>query len=148
MLLTIHFLYTAVDVSAQHDSGGECTVTVVRPNTLTTTGGTLPNGTTDVRFHCTCTHSDGNTARPTRWYGTNGARLGTSSTNNVPYLIRNNNTNATLVIPTFTKSYAGTYTCGGNFVRDPLPPTATVNLTVCKLIISTINYFLFSTVYT
>ena len=145
MLLTIYFLYAAVDVSAQfHDSGGVCTVTVVRPNTLTTTGGALPSGTTDVRFHCTCTRTDGS-ARPTRWYGTSEERLGTST--NVPHLILNTNTNATLVIPTLTESNAGTYTCGGNFARDPLPPIATVNLTICKLIISIIS-FLLSTVLT
>ena len=147
MLLTIHFLYTVVDVLAQHDSGGECTVTVVRPNTLTNTGGVLPSGTSDVRFQCSCTRSD-DSARATRWYGTSGVRLGTSSTNNAPYFIQNTNTNATLVIPTFTMSYAGVYTCGGNFASNPLPPTGTVNLTICKLIISTISYvYLSSTVF-
>ena len=148
MLLMIHFLYTVVDVSAQHDSGGDCTVTVVRPSTLTNTGGVLPSGSSDVRFQCSCTRSD-DSARPTRWYGTSGAVLRTSSTNNAPYLIQNTNTNATLVIPTFTMSYAGIYTCGGNFASDPLPPTATVNLTISKLIISAISYvYLCSTVFT
>ena len=132
-----------VYVSAQGDFGGLCTVTVVRPNTLTTTGGALPSGTSDVRFHCTCTFTDGS-ARPTRWYGTNGARLGTSITNNGSYLIQNTNTNATLVISTFTELYAGIYTCGGNYQRDPLPPTANVYLTICKLTISIISYFLFT----
>ena len=119
----------------------------MRPNTLTTTGGALPSGTSDVRFHCTCTFTDGS-ARPTRWYGTSGTRLGTSITNNGSYFILNTNTNATLVIPTFTELYAGIYTCGGNYQRDPLPPSTTVYLTICKLTISIISFFLFSTVYT
>ena len=140
MLLTIHFLYTVVDVSAQYDSTGTCTVTVVRPNTLTATGGTLLNGTTDVRIHCRCDHNDG-TARNTRWYGASGTRLVNSSCIAPYHILLDGNTKAVLVIPKFTESYTGTYTCGGNFEHDPLPPTATVNLTICKLIISTISYF-------
>ena len=133
MLLTIHLLYPVVDVSTQDGDGGECNVTVRNPNTLTPAGGALPNGITDVRFHCSCDRDDG-TLRNTRWYDPSGTKLGTSSTNNIPYhILQNGNTEAVLVIPTFTESYAGIYTCGGNFASNPPPPTATINLTICKL---------------
>ena len=135
MLLSTHFLYTVVDVSAQ-DRGGECNVTVVRPNTLTYAGGALLSGTIDVRFNCVCTRSDGS-LRNTRWYDTDGIRLQISVTI-VPYHIIQSDRTATLVIPIFNMSYAGTYTCGGNFlsISDNFPPIASITLNICKLICS------------
>ena len=141
ILITIHFVYLVVDVSAQYDSTGTCNLTVVRPNTLTNAGGALPSGTEDVRFHCSCSRNNGSTARNTRWFDTNMNRLSTTVTNAPYHILQSSGTEATLIIPTFTESYAGTYTCGGNFVSNPQPPTANVTLTICKLIINTINYF-------
>ena len=143
MLLTIHFLYPVVDVSAQttrapDGHGGECTVTVLRPNTLTNDGGALLNPSTNVRFNCSCDASDGS-ARFTQWYGTDVIRLGTSTTNNVYQIAQNRD--SVLVIQTFTESNAGTYVCGGNYPDNPPNPRGNITLTICKLIINTINYF-------
>ena len=83
----------------------------------------------------------------TRWFNTNQIRLNTQANTNPgnPYFILNGtgNTEATLVIPTFNSSYAGTYTCGRNLLMNPatMPPTATITLNICELIISTISYF-------
>ena len=136
---TIYFLYPVVNVSAQ----GQCTVTVRNPNSLTTTGGALANGTTNVRYHCSCQRGDG-TVLNARWYDPNGARLdplGISNANVPHFVLESNNTEAVLVIPTFTGRYAGTYTCARNDPPNPPPPTATITLTICKLIICAVNYF-------
>ena len=143
MLLTIHILYPVIDVSAQtthapDGRGGECTITVWRPNTLTNDGGALLNPTTDVRFNCSC-DTGTNTARNTQWYGTDVIRLETSDTNNVYQILQNSD--SVLVIQTFTESNAGTYVCAGNFPDNPPNPRGSITLTICKLIINTINYF-------
>ena len=135
-----------VDVSAQ----AQCTITLIRPNTLTNTGGALSSGTTDVRFHCKCVDNGGGDIL-TRWFDTNQIRLNTLANTNPgsPYFILNGsnpagNTEATLVIPTFNSTYAGTYTCGRNLASNPadMPPTATITLNICELIISAISYIL------
>ena len=131
-----------VDVSAQAQS---CTITLMRPNILTNTGGALPSGSTDVRFHCKCVETGGGDIQ-TRWFDPTQIRLNTLENTNpgLPYLILNSDrTEATLAIPTFNSTYAGTYTCGRNLPNNPAsnPPTATIILNICKLIVSTINYF-------
>ena len=133
-----------VDVSA------ECTVNPISPNTLTATGGAVVSGTMNVMIRCTC--RDGNNQLNIRWYNSDGDRL-VSETNpdyvaGTPYIafINNNQMNTELVIPTFTDAYDGTYTCGriaANLMNLP-DPTAEVVLTICKLIFSTISYFVYT----
>ena len=130
-----------VDVSAQ----AQCTITLIRPNTLNNTGGALSSGSTDVRFHCKCVEDGGGDIQ-TRWFDPTQTRLNTLANTNpgIPYFILNgSNTEATLVIPTFSSTYAGTYTCGRNLASNPAdtPPTATITLNICKLIILIISYF-------
>ena len=132
-----------VDVSAQ----GSCTITPLSPTTLTATGGAIPSGTMDVRIRCNCTQSDGTAVSIVRWYDPAGTRLVSARSGafnpNVPHFTRVNgdtgdtvdNSNIILVIPTFTDSYDGRYTCGGNADdRTALtPPTADVTLTISEL---------------
>ena len=144
VLSTIHFLYPAVDVSAQ------CTITPLNPTTLTATGGVVVSGTTNVRILCVCTVTVDQTVR---WYNTsdnfitqqNHQRYVAGS----PYFIPNDPNvyvNVTLVIPTFTDSYDGTYTCG-IFVNDTVftSPSAAVTLTIGELMINTVSYLYIAT---
>ena len=134
-----------VDVSAQ-----SCTITPLNPFTLTTTGGGINYGTTNVRIRCNCTESGGNTVSTVRWYDPAGTRLvsalNTARFNrNVPHFTRVDGTDSDiiLVIPTFNDSYAGRYTCGRNVAdRAALTgPTADVILTIIsELMINTISY--------
>ena len=130
-----------VNVSAQ---GGQCIVTPLRPNTLTTSGGAIVSGTTDVRIQCNCTDGGG-VVLNARWYDPDGTRLVSDAVYDfdatVPHFefITGVPRNIILVIPTFTASYTGLYTCGRNFHSRnaiDLPPTATIDLTICKLMIS------------
>ena len=131
-----------VNVSAQN--GGQCIITPLSPATLTTSGGGIVSGTTNVRIQCNCTDG-GDVVLNTRWYGPDGTKL-VSDTNDafdatVPHFefVTGVPRNIILVIPTFTASEAGTYTCGRNFASLDdinLPPTATTDLTICKFIIS------------
>ena len=125
-----------VDVSAE----GGCTITPINPTTLTAAGGVLASGTVNVTILCNnCTDGDGGTLSRVRWYDPNRTRLKVPG-NRVPvapYYLRLNGSNndALLVIPTFTDSYNGTYTCGER-VSDknegelPGPPNAQVSLTI------------------
>ena len=108
-----------------------------------------------MRVQCNCTESNGNAVSIVRWYDPAGTRLVSAQNTeqfnpNVPYFTRvggdqgnRDNTNVILVIPTFTDSYDGTYTCGGNVDdRSALtPPTAAVTLTISELMIITISYY-------
>ena len=61
-----------------------------------------------------------------------------------PYYILNNLiTNVTLVIPTFSDSYAGTYNCGIR-VNDT-EFNAAVTLTIGELMINTVSYLYVAT---
>ena len=125
-----------VDVSAQ----ARCTITPISPTTLTAAGGVLPNGTENVMIRCTCSEGDGSVITNARWYGPDNSRISrlraSDDAPNIPYFKRaddkiRDNRNIILVIPTFTDSYDGTYTCGrrdDNVGDPPIPPTATVNL--------------------
>ena len=101
-----------------------CTIIPMSPTTLTATGGTIVSGTMNVRILCNCTESDGDAVSTVRWYDPDGNRL-ISSLNNrfdasVPHFTRVggdsgsnvDDSNVILVIPTFTDSNNGTYTCG------------------------------------
>ena len=121
-----------VDVSAQ----GGCTITPINPTTLTAAGGVLANGTVNVMIQCNCTNDDGTVVNPVRWYEPDGTRLTVNAHSKyvagTPYYSREpDNTKITLVIPTFTDSNDGIYTCGGRINRGPPGrPNALVNLTI------------------
>ena len=124
-----------VDVSAQ----GNCTVSPINPTTLTAAGGVLPDGTENVMIRCNCSEDDGTVITNVRWYDPEGNRINRVDPGDkipsTPYYTRpsdhGNNRNVTLVIPTFNDAHDGNYICGK---RDgsgpPVPPTATVNLTI------------------
>ena len=127
----IHFLHSVVDVSAQ----ASCTITPISPTTLTAAGGILPNGTENVMIRCNCSKDHGGINTKVRWYGPDGIipRFETDDyIPGAPHHIRanggNDNRNITLVIPTFTDSYDGNYTCGRIGNKLPRQPTATVKL--------------------
>ena len=135
-----------VDVSAQ-----SCTITPLNPTTLTATGGALPNGTTDVRIQCVCPVTG---SQRVRWFDINtNFIIGQSNANYVagsPYYIRNNPNGAdndvTLVIPTFTDSYDGTYNCGIRVNNTYFTsPSAAVTLTIGELMINTVSYLYVAT---
>ena len=122
-----------VDVSAQ----ASCTITPISPTTLTAIGGVLRNGTENVMIRCTCSDDGGGVITTVRWYGPNGIipRSGTDDfIAGAPHHIRrsgdNDNRNITLVIPTFTDSYDGNYTCGRRSGDILVPPMTAVNLTI------------------
>ena len=143
VLNIIHFLHPVVDVSAQ-----SCTITPLNPTILTATGGALVSGTTDVRIQCVCTGT--NVYQRVRWYDINGNFVSRSVSSayvaGTPYYILNTYTNVTLVIPTFTDSYDGTYNCGIR-VSDTefTSPSAAVTLTIGELMINTVSYLYVAT---
>ena len=126
-------VHPVVDVSAQ----GGCNVTPINPTSLTAGGGILINGTENVMIQCNCTDDD-MVVDPVAWYDPNGNGLfvrthithvpGTPYYNRVP-----DDTNIILVIPTFTDSYDGIYTCGRRVNNGA--PNATVNLAIVNLAI-------------
>ena len=135
-----------ISIRYLHLADGKCIVTPLNPTTLTTSGGALLNGTTNVRIRCNCTDGGG-TVLNARWYDPDGTRL-VSDQNGafnaaVPHFefVTGVHRNIILVIPTFTASNAGTYTCARNVPSLP-PPTATVELTICKLMITkSVNFY-------
>ena len=91
-------------------------------------------------IRCTCTDNDGTVISGIRWYDPDKRLLPSFGTDKfvvgAPHFTRpeadgNDNTNVTLVIPTFNDSYDGTYTCGRRDGDDPpAPPTASVHLII------------------
>ena len=143
VLTTIHSLHPVVDASAQ-----SCTITPLNPTTLTATGGALVSGTTDVRIQCVCTVT--NNDQRVRWYDINGNFVSRSASPayvaGTPYYILNTHTNVTLVIPTFTDSYDGTYNCGVRVNHTAFTsPSAAVTLTIGELMINTVSYLYVAT---
>ena len=133
LIITIHFLHPVVDVSAQ----ASCTVTPINPTTLTTAGGVLPNGTENVMIQCNCSDGDGSVITTVGWYDPDGNRIprvGSGDNPSTPHYTRASddydNRNVTLVIPTFSDSYDGNYTCGRRRGSRLVAPTATVSLTI------------------
>ena len=122
-----------VDVTAQ-----SCTITPRNPTTLTGAGGVLASGTENVMIHCNCVDGNNMAVGPVRWYDPDGDRLVSSNNNQfndtVPHFTRaaqNDNRNVILVIPTFTDSYDGTYTCGRRNSDGSLgTPSATITLSI------------------
>ena len=138
----MHCLHLVVNVSAQDD--GQCIVTPLNPNTLTASGGAIVSGTTNVRIQCNCTDGNGAVLNA-RWFDPDGTKLASDANDafdaTVPHFefVTGVPRNVILVIPTFTASEAGTYTCGRNFASLDavnVPPTATTDLTICKLVIN------------
>ena len=136
-----------VDVLAQ-----TCTITPLNPTTLTATGGALVSGTMNVRIQCVCTVTG---SQRVRWYDINTNFInGQSNANYVlgsPHYIRNNPNGAdndvTLVIPTFTDSYDGTYNCGIRVDSTEFTsPSAAVTLTITsELMINIVSYLYVAT---
>ena len=129
-LCLLHSANNIDDVSVQNG----CIVTPINPTTLTAAGGTLAIGTENVMIQCNCTDDDGTVVEPIRWYDPNGTRLLLSEHRKyvpgTPYYRRErNNRNSVLVIPMFSDSYDGMYTCG---IKNLLPgvPSAVVDLTI------------------
>ena len=100
-------------------------------------------------MRCTCNEDDGTVITGIRWYDPDGKlvpRFGTYQfIVGAPHFIRPDghfsNRNITLVIPTFTDSYDGIYTCGRRkFNHPPLPPTANVNLNSVGELLSQEHY--------
>ena len=142
---TIHFLHPVVDVSAQ-----SCTITPLNPTTLTATGGAVVSWTKDVRIQCVCTVTGD---QRVRWFDINTEFLVQSNHRNYvtgsPYYTpnpTNPNTDVTLVIPTFTDSYNGTYNCGIRVSNTEFKsPSAAVTLTIGELMINTVSYLYVAT---
>ena len=130
------------------------------PTTLTVTGGEISSGTMNVRILCNCTRSNGNAVSTVRWYDPNGnilvSLLNGGFDGSVPHFTRVggdsgsdiDDSNVILVIPTFTHSYDGTYTCGRevNDFSNIGSPTAAVTLTIDgELMITTVIYLYVAT---
>ena len=133
-----------VDVSAQ----GSCIITPQNPTTLTATGGAVASGTTNVMIQCVCTGSSG----IVRWYDINTNLVGQlANPDGSPYSIRNDpdgiDNDVTLVIPTFTDSYDGTYNCGIRSTDTSFTsPSAAVTLTITgELMINIVSYLYVAT---
>ena len=131
-LCLFHSANDSDDVSVQNG----CIVTPINPTTLTAAGGALAIGTENVMIQCNCTDDDGTVVEPIRWYDPNGTRLLLSEHRKyvagTPYYrIERNNRKAVLVIPMFSDSYDGMYTCG---IKNLLPgvPSAVVGLTIAS----------------
>ena len=109
-----------IDVSAQ-DS---CAVTPINPttSTLIATGGVLASGTVNVTIECRCPNSR------IRWFDPNNTRLLTKNNtvpHGAPYVDVVSPALVILVIPTFSDSYNGTYTCG---IGNNYPPQASTTV--------------------
>ena len=145
----MYFFYLVVGVSAQE----RCNVGSLNL-TLTDVGGgvsgALASGAVNVMIWCTCTNSAGDAVEIVRWYNSSGVQLVTVSSRRFvagfPYYIRAvdsygdiDNTNVTLVIPSFTQ--ATTYTCGRRINATQVgQPTITVTLTISgELIVSSVT---------
>jgi len=111
-----------VDVSAQTS----CTITPTSPDGLDPTG--IVNGTRNVTIECRCVDKNGDPPRRIRWFNPNGIRLRNQDITLIgdPYSI-NMNTHVILVIPTFSNSTSGVYTCGTSSNYPP-PNNVTINL--------------------
>ena len=131
MLFSFPFvLFIVADVSSQI-----CTITPTSPDGLDPTGGVIVDGTVNVMVECRCLVGDDDVPRTIRWFGPNMMTIFTQSnaTDGDPYIIPNNHsagTPTTLVIPTFSYSTSGVYTCG---IGDIYPPTGIVTITVMQI---------------
>ncbi|XP_065904870.1 cell adhesion molecule Dscam1-like isoform X3 [Dysidea avara] len=104
-----------VDVSPQRG----CKITPINPISLESTGGIVQYGMDNVTMNCSC--SERNDA--VNWFSPNGSKLYDfyTTSSGTPYVIQNDErTSSLVVIPTFSYSVFGTYTCG---IRSSFPPS-------------------------
>ena len=118
-----------VDVSAQ----GGCTITPINPTTLTAAGGILDIGTVNVTIQCNCIYGNGTIIPNLRWYNPNGTKLRFNThyryVVGTPYYRRELERNFVLIIPIFSDSNNGIYTCGMRVKEyPPGAPNATITL--------------------
>ena len=93
---------------------------------LTTDGGvmSIANGTENVILYCICRRT--NVAVGPGWWLINGTEVTrTTASGNNPYL--RDNVPAPLIIPSFTASHVGTYTCTSDDFSETID-TATIDL--------------------
>ena len=129
---------------------GSCTITPMNPTNLSQTAacGGLPNGTKNVTVLCNSTYDF---VVNTGWYDPDGFQIVTTESSDYvdgsPYYITDDihdNTNVTLVIPTFTDAYDGTYTCGRRINRTEVgDPSTTVTLTIAGELCIIYSYIYF-----
>jgi len=116
-----------VDVSAQ-----SCTITPRNPDNLDPSGGVIVNGMENVMIECRCVDGNGNAPRRVRWFDPSMSRV-TGQTSGNPYSNNNNNNGrSTLVIPTFSDSTSGIYTCGNNNNYADITTMLAINLQLGK----------------
>ena len=104
-----------VDVSPQRG----CKITPTNPISLEPTGGIIQNGVNKVTMNCSCNGSND----AVTWFSPNGSRLYDSfiTSKGGSYVIQNDERiSSVLVIPTFSYSVSGMYTCG---VGSSFPPS-------------------------
>ena len=111
-----------VDVSSQ-----SCTITPTSPDGLNPSGGVIVDGTVNVMIECRCVDKNGYVPRRIRWFDPSNERLLPEShvPDGDPYFIRNINRHTILVIPTFSYSTSGVYTCG---IDNNYPPLGAVTI--------------------
>ena len=99
-----------------------------------------------MRIQCVCTGTNGN--QRVRWFDINGNYLSDNQNGGAdsPYSLLTSATDVTLIIPTFTDSYYGTYNCG-IYVSDTefTSPSAAVTLTIGELMINIVSYLYVAT---
>ena len=111
-----------VDVSSQR-----CFIIPTSPDGLDRTGGVIVDGT-NVTIECFCFDEDGDVPQRIRWFDPN-TRIITQHYAPVGYPYTSDDAPTTLVIPTFSYSTSGVYTCGiGN--SYPPVPMVTINLAI------------------
>ena len=116
-----------VDLSSQ-----SCTITPTSPDGLDPTGGVIVDGTANVTIECRCVNNDSYLLSRMRWYNPSNERIGRNPPAGDPFIIINNNKRpTTLVIPTFSNSTSGVYTCGSGNSYPP-PVMVTIYLTIDK----------------
>jgi len=108
---------------------GPCGFTPINPDGLNATGGLIPGQTENVMIECSC-----NGARFVTLFSPNMTTFGRQFNTPVgdPYFnVRDATTVVTLVIPTFSNSTVGVYTCG---IGNVYPPDGmvTINLILGK----------------
>ena len=111
-----------VDVSAQN-----CTITSTSPGDLT--GGVIADGATNVMIECRCM------SKRARWFNPDnfGIPIQRTVRPNEPYCESNDTIgSATLVIPTFSASISGVYTCGDGTNYNEITISVTINLQLGK----------------
>jgi len=111
-----------VDVSSQ-----SCTITPTSPDGLDPSGGVIVDGTIDVMLKCTCVDENGDVVQTIRWFDPSmtSIRIEDFAPDGDLYQLPSGIDTNTLVIPIFSDSTSGIYTCG---IGDPPTAMVTINL--------------------